>query len=260
VNRDEWIQKLKRMGLSGYEAQVYIALLGETRAPASRVVRKSGVPQSKVYGALSSLVARGFAEQVLGDVKLYRGIPPQQAYDNYRRTVEESLADAQADMAELASCAPDSPTDDPGSLGIRLIRSHQIKSVLDEAFETAKQEILIGVKHPLVILPDIEQDMRAIKRGVKVRHIIEDEVLRDPEFGPATREEAEATGSIRFVEYVPLRFTVIDRNIAMLALSEEDGSTMALVVPNKGLVENMRTFFNTLWSQGREAKEVLASS
>ena len=114
MNRDEWVQKLKKMGLSGYEAQVYLALLGETRAPASRVVRKSGVPQSKVYGALNSLVERGFAEQVLGDVKLYRGIPPLQAFDNYRRSVEESLTESQADMKELGVKAPDAPTDDPG--------------------------------------------------------------------------------------------------------------------------------------------------
>ena len=98
MNRDEWIQKLKKMGLSGYEAQVYLALLGETRAPASRVVRKSGVPQSKVYGALSSLVERGFAEQVLGDVKLYRGIPPEQAFENYRRSVEDALAESKTDI------------------------------------------------------------------------------------------------------------------------------------------------------------------
>jgi HTH-type transcriptional regulator, sugar sensing transcriptional regulator len=258
MNRDEWIQKLKRLGLSGYEAQVYIALLGETRAPASRVVRKSGVPQSKVYGALSSLVSRGFAELVLGDVKLYRGIPPQEAFDNYRRSVESTLDAAKADMDNLAQCAPDAPTSDPGNLGIRLIRSHQIRGVLDDAFDKAQFEILMVAKHPLVIPPDIEMDRRATSRGVKLRQIVERAVLDDPVHGGAVLEEEAAVGDIRFLDYVPMRFTVIDRRVTMLALSEEDGATMALVVPNRGLVENMHSFFESMWGQAKEAREFLA--
>lgn len=256
MNRDEWIQKLKKMGLSGYEAQVYLALLGETRAPASRVVRKSGVPQSKVYGALSSLVERGFAEQVLGDVKLYRGIPPQQAFDNYRRSVEESLNDAQADMAELSSVAPDAPGDDPGSLGIRLVRSQQIKGIIDEAYETAESELLVAIKDPLVMGPDIAADLAAIKRGVKLRHVVEKSILHDPVFGADMLREAEETGAVRFIDHVPLRFLVVDRRLAMMELAEEDGSTMALVVPNKGLADNMRRLFNTLWAQGEGPEQL----
>jgi HTH-type transcriptional regulator, sugar sensing transcriptional regulator len=258
MNRDEWIQKLKRLGLSGYEAQVYLALLGETRAPASRVVRKSGVPQSKVYGALSSLVSRGFAELVLGDVKLYRGVPPHEAFENYRRSVEGTLDAAKADMEALAKCAPDAPTADPGNLGIRLIRSHQIRGVLDDAFEKAQFEILMVAKHPLVIPPDIEMDRKATTRGVRVRQVVERAVLDDAVHGPAVLAEEEAVGDIRFLEYVPMRFTVIDRRVTMLALSEEDGATMALVVPNRGLVENMLSFFESMWEQAREARDILA--
>lgn len=256
MNRDEWIQKLKKMGLSGYEAQVYLALLGETRAPASRVVRKSGVPQSKVYGALTSLVERGFAEQVLGDVKLFRGIPPEQAFENYRRTIEDSLTEARAHMAELSSVAPDAPGDDPGSLGIRLVRSQQIKALIDEAVESAESEVLIAVKDPLVMPPDIEQDKRVLARGVKLKQVVEKSLLHDPVHGAATLQEAEETDTVRFIEHVPLRFLVVDRRLAMMELNEEDGSTMALVVPNKGLAENMRRLFSTLWAQGEAPDQI----
>jgi sugar-specific transcriptional regulator TrmB len=252
VNRDEWIQKLKKMGLSGYEAQVYLALLGETRAPASRVVRKSGVPQSKVYGALSSLVERGFAEQVLGDVKLYRGIPPAQAFENYRRSVEEALAESRQDMEKLSSKAPESPTDDPGSLGIRLVRSGQIVGVVSDAFETVEHELIISVHAPMVMGPDTEKDLEMIRRGVKLRYLIDIQVLDDPVFGPQLVSNAEQTdGAVRFIENVPLRFLVIDGRTAMIELAEEDGSTMGLVVPNRGLAENMRMLFDGLWARAK---------
>jgi hypothetical protein len=35
----------------------------------------------------------------------------------------------------------------------------------------------------------------------------------------------------------------------MIELAEEDNSTMGLVVPNRGLAENMRTLFDGLWDQ-----------
>lgn len=256
MNREDWIQKLKKMGLSGYEAQVYLALLGETRAPASRVVRKSGVPQSKVYGALSSLIERGFAEQVLGDVKLYRGIPPQQAFENYRRQVEQSLAESQESMSALEQTAPDAPSDDPGSLGIRLVRSQQVANVFDAALEGAQKEFLVAVKSPLVIAPDTEADLRLIKRGVKLRYLVETALIQDPVYGAALLRNAEETGVVRFVERLPLRFIVIDRATAMIELKENDGSTMGLVVPNEGLAENMRLLFNSLWASARSLQEL----
>ncbi|MBZ0136131.1 MAG: helix-turn-helix domain-containing protein [Planctomycetes bacterium] len=252
MNRDEWIQKLKKMGLSGYEAQVYLALLGETRAPASRVVRKSGVPQSKVYGALSSLVERGFAELVLGDLKLYRGIAPEQAFENYRRSVEESLADSRGDMVELARKAPDSPSDDPGSLSIRLVRSGQIVGVVSDAFDTVENELVIAVRAPMVMGPDTDKDLEMMGRGVKLRYLIDSSVLNDAVYAPQIIENAEETnGAVRFIENVPLRFMVIDGRTAIVELAENDGSTMGLVVPNRGLAENMQVLFDGLWERAK---------
>lgn len=256
MNQDEWIQKLKRMGLSGYEAQVYLALLGETRAPASRVVRKSGVPQSKVYGALSSLVERGFAELVLGDVKLYRGIAPEQAFENYRRGVEESLAESRTDMAELSRKAPESPMDDPGSLGIRLVRSGQIVGVVEEAFDTVAEELLISVAVPMVMGPTTDKDKEMQARGVELRYVIDEANLQHPEFGPSLAQNAEEVNAVRFAKNVPLRFMVIDRKVAMIELAEDDGSTMGLVVPNRGLAENMCMLFDGIWSGAKTLSEL----
>jgi sugar-specific transcriptional regulator TrmB len=257
LNRDEWVQKLKKMGLSGYEAQVYLALLGETRAPASRVVRKSGVPQSKVYGALSSLVERGFAEQILGDVKLYRGIAPEQAFENYRRSVVDSLADSQADMKDLAVKAPESPMDDPGSLGIRLVRSGQIVGVVTDAFELVEKELIIAVRAPMVMGPDTATDQRMIARGVSLRYLLDTEILKDVVYGPEVLANAEELGDcVRFIDRVPLRFMVMDGKTAMIELAEEDDSTMGLVVPNRGLAENMRMLFDGLWKQAKSVNQL----
>jgi sugar-specific transcriptional regulator TrmB len=221
-------------------------------------VRKSGVPQSKVYGALESLVERGFAEQVLGDVKLYRGIPPHQAFDNYRRSVEEALGKSRSDMSDLARAAPVAPGEDPGMIGIRLVRDRQIKKTLEESHQSAETELLMALKDPLLVGPDLGQDQRTISRGVNVRYIVEKATLQDTVYGPAIREEAEQADIIRFVDSVPFRFSVRDGRIATLELTEDGGTSMALVVPNRGLAEEMREMFMNLWDAGVTVKELPA--
>jgi sugar-specific transcriptional regulator TrmB len=49
-------------GLNAYEARVYISLLGR-RMKAKEVAEESGVPQSRVYDVLRSLVRKGFADE-----------------------------------------------------------------------------------------------------------------------------------------------------------------------------------------------------
>ncbi|MCC6466510.1 MAG: TrmB family transcriptional regulator [Planctomycetes bacterium] len=258
MNREIWIQKLRAMGLSGYEAQVYLALLGETRAPASRVVRKSGVPQSKVYGALASLIDRGYAEQVLGDVKLYRGVPPHKAFENYRRHVQNSLTDHELAMSALAREAPETPSDDPGALGIRLVRPAQAPSVFHELCNSAHDELLMALRAPLVLPPDETADGRLVERGVKLRYLMETAHLRDPVHGPAIVRQAEKSDQFRFIAKVPMRFMVHDRRLVMIELVENDGTAMGLVIPNAGLAENLRVLFNTLWAQARTIAELPA--
>jgi hypothetical protein len=100
--------------------------------------------------------------------------------------------------------------------------------------------------------PDTPTDLAMIKRGVKLRYLLDTEILNDVVYGPQVIENAEALGeSVRFINHVPLRFMVVDGKTAMIELAEEDNSTMGLVVPNRGLAENMRMLFDGLWEQAQ---------
>ncbi|MCF6228762.1 MAG: helix-turn-helix domain-containing protein, partial [Planctomycetes bacterium] len=235
---------------------VYLALLGETRAPASRVVRNSGVPQSKVYGALASLVEAGFAEQILGEVKMFRGIPPLQAFENYKRSVNTSLDVSLADMKQLAIKAPEEPTEDPGMLGIRLVRSGQISGAVKEAMNSAKSELYVSTVFPVQLVPDTDMNHKLAERGVQFRCLYETRLLTDSPHGAAILRENETYKCARFVDKLPMRFVIIDRKIAMVELSEKDGSTAGLVIPNDRFAENMCLLFNQFWDIGKTAEEL----
>ncbi len=71
------LSSLVEIGFTEYEAKVYLALLRESPATGYQVSKKSGVPRSMVYDALSRLHARGAVlETVEGRATQYRPLPP----------------------------------------------------------------------------------------------------------------------------------------------------------------------------------------
>ncbi|HET7324565.1 MAG TPA: helix-turn-helix domain-containing protein, partial [Halococcus sp.] len=59
TEKDDAIAALKRLGLSSYEAQVFVALQRISRGSARDIDRVTDVPRSQVYGAAEQLEERG---------------------------------------------------------------------------------------------------------------------------------------------------------------------------------------------------------
>ena len=53
------IANLRQVGLSRYEASVYLGLVCDQTARVAEISRRTGVPQPKVYQALESLIEKG---------------------------------------------------------------------------------------------------------------------------------------------------------------------------------------------------------
>jgi len=80
------LDNLTAIGLTEYEARVYLALLRESPTNGYQLSKKTGVPRSMVYEALGRLHARG-AVLKSGDAKttLYQPVPPDLLLDRYQR-------------------------------------------------------------------------------------------------------------------------------------------------------------------------------
>lgn len=251
-----WVQKLKNIGLTGYEARVYLSLLGETSAPVARLVRKSGVPQSKVYAALDGLVDRGFAQLVLGDRKLYRGVPPEEAYSNYQRSVHASLGAMHQKMRELAAAAPSAPAADPQLAAIRLFPAAQYDTAMEQVCQAATRELLAcGDAMMLQNTGQVCSRSLASAEQLDVRFLFEAGLLRDTGKWGSVLRLAESLPGMRLVSSLPLRFVVADRAVVLMELRDADGGASALVIPNHGLAEHLRTVFEARWQEGRPLSE-----
>jgi Cd2+/Zn2+-exporting ATPase len=88
------LDQLTRIGLTEYEAKVYLALLTENPTTGYQISKKSGVPRSMVYETLSRLHGRGLVmETVESRATLYRPLPPQTFLDQ-QQSEHERLVDA----------------------------------------------------------------------------------------------------------------------------------------------------------------------
>jgi sugar-specific transcriptional regulator TrmB len=79
---------LRDLGLSTAAAEAFCALIRVSQATAGDLVRKTGIPDSKIYYALDELAERGLVEVQTGKPKTYRVVPPKEVEIRLSQIVE----------------------------------------------------------------------------------------------------------------------------------------------------------------------------
>lgn len=99
------IDELQRLGMSGYEAKTYVALIAAgTPLNGYEVAKRSGVPRSTVYETLAKLVARGAAYEVrAGEGVGYIALPPAALLDRMRREFDQSVDRLGSALSQVAA-------------------------------------------------------------------------------------------------------------------------------------------------------------
>jgi HTH-type transcriptional regulator, sugar sensing transcriptional regulator len=96
IEPEEVVQSLQAIGMSGYEAKAYLALVG-AHQPINgyEVAKRSGVPRSTVYETLGKLLTRGAAFEVRSadDSTSYVALPWEALIRRLRHSFESHLDD-----------------------------------------------------------------------------------------------------------------------------------------------------------------------
>lgn len=93
VELGQVIEQLQLVGMSGYEAKAYVALVAAGQPlNGYEVAKRSGVPRSTVYESLGKLVKRGAAFEVRNDEgNEYIALPVESLLGRLRRTFDSQL-------------------------------------------------------------------------------------------------------------------------------------------------------------------------
>ncbi|QKG26067.1 TrmB family transcriptional regulator [Actinomadura verrucosospora] len=147
------LEHLQRLGMSGYEAKAYVALVGAGRpVNGYEVAKRSGVPRSTVYETLGKLVARGAAYELRGssDATEYLPLPPEALLDRMRREFDGSVAVLRSALPAVAA-APE---------------GHLIHGLKDaEAMLDRAEDVIAGARRGLV-MSVWPEEMRRLREAV----------------------------------------------------------------------------------------------
>lgn len=103
----ETVDILKNLGFAEYEAKAYLALLSFSPATGYAVAKNSGVPRSKIYEVLDSLVDRGDVLVSHNATPLYQAVPPKELIAARKAKAEETYNKAERMLSQFMNCSQD---------------------------------------------------------------------------------------------------------------------------------------------------------
>jgi HTH-type transcriptional regulator, sugar sensing transcriptional regulator len=218
------IEQLSALGLTEYEAKVYLALLSENPATGYQISKSSGVPRSMVYEALGRLEARGAALKSEEEkATLYTPVSPAVLLDRYEREARERAATLREELLPLFQ------QERTGRLW-NFSGRREALAYAGELIEAAQHELMLALTDA-----DVEvlrsRIVAAHERGVSLGVILTGDAPL--EFGQVVRHPKRETELHRMVETL---IVVADESQFLIASGHTVTSATLTTNPNMVLI------------------------
>ncbi len=269
------IEKLKKLGLSSYEAHTYLALLKLGSAQATEIATKANVPIGRIYGVLSSLEEAHLIRTQNTRPKRYACVEPKSALDILSKNKMEALRQG---AIEIETMVDEMASELSGIRAKKLTKKFWTVALGEESLELVKEGISGAQKELLFFIASrmrservklqlmderyndiIETLNTAVDRGVDVKVILNKEV----DFGligeiPAVRELFMHMGcefNCRLADIPATPFDIIDGENVLLQMQNpvNPGNLFAVInVRDTKLAEELREKFFAIWEKAEK--------
>ena len=259
VDTSSAINELVRLGLTSYEARVYVALTGRDSFTAAQIARLSGVPRQRIYDVLGTLTQKGLASSRPGAVIKYAAADPATAIGRLVAIRRQELAQLESGAAgtietlTAAYTAGRRHTDpleyievlrEPGAINVRFT----------ELQAAVRDEILVFTKPPYAKPPQENVEGLEVARTHHARSIYEYSVFDDPVVLAGVRRFIEQQEEARFVPTLPMKLVIIDESIVMFGMQDpvemSSPDLTMMVVEHPALAGVLKTAFEAYWQRG----------
>jgi sugar-specific transcriptional regulator TrmB len=140
ASSSELVKELMKLGLSQYEASVYVGLVRGGEMTGYAVAKATGVPHAKVYENLNRLVEVGHVARFGSEPARYRAVTPQALLDSFQSNFQHSLDNAKDLLREIAN--PDVAQEH--ELILKLTRQPDVVRCAAEALAGATGKVYIS--------------------------------------------------------------------------------------------------------------------
>ncbi|MGH3064693.1 MAG: TrmB family transcriptional regulator [Gaiellaceae bacterium] len=260
------VDTLSELGLTNYEARVYLALTRRGSSTAAETARVAGIPRQRIYDVLSSLVTRGLASSRPGQVTKYVATAPAEAIErlvsDHRQKLERLERESRV-LAEAITPAFDEGQEYTDPLEyIEVLRDRRaINQRFGELQAGIDTEILVFTKPPYATPPEENVEGLEVTVSHDVYSVYEFSIFDDPENTEGVRQFVQAGEQARFVEELPLKLVIIDERIVLFGMEDPVAAgpdlTM-LVVEHPALAKVLKIAFMHVWRDGMTFDEATA--
>ncbi len=255
---DEFVTRLTRLGLTGYEARAYLVLTSRDSFTAAEVARQANLPRQRIYDVLTGLGEKGLVSTRPGPVLRYSATDPAAAIGRLVLAQQAEHADLVRDATNLIeelkpAYRAGQQQSDPLRY-IEVLRSAgAINARFDELQASVKREMLIFTKPPYAKRPQENVEGLEIVATHAVRSMYEFSLFDDPEAAEAVRHFIERGEAARFVASLPLKLVIIDEATVMFGMQDPVAGRSDLtmmVVEHPALALLLKAAFESYWQGG----------
>lgn len=266
------INKLQQIGLTGREAEVYIALLQKKEFTAPELTKITTITRSKVYEILQNLVHKGVASESYKDgQKIYRGIKPQIAIQNIILKYEQEIDRKKKAEIEQMKQAAILLEDDLIALHENNVNNivpidyieiltdvGQIKERWNNFQKNTKNEILVFTKPPYTasLEDNIDVQTEVLKDNKIVDKCIYEYSGMQPEEIKNLVKVIEGYQKIgeeaRIIKELPMKLAISDETITMLALNDRISlkpSITTVIIDHPNFAKAQKAVFEAYWDK-----------
>ncbi len=269
------IEKLKKLGLTGYEAQAYLALLKLGDSEADEIAINAKIPMGRIYNVLSSLEEARLVRAQETRPRRYACVEPEAALERLSKNKLEELNQI---SSEIEALADDLKSELSGVEARKTEKSFWTVAIGEESHELVR-ECISGSREELLVfmasrmtserlkkdllkeehleLIDTLED--ALRRGVEIKAILSKDVdFSLLESSPAIKKVLEHMGerfNCRLAEIPATPFDIIDgKNVLLQMLNPINPEELFAVVNIRDvkLAEELRKKFYAIWDKAEE--------
>jgi sugar-specific transcriptional regulator TrmB len=219
---NEAVAAFERLGLTSYEAKVFIALQRVGTGTAREVSEVTDVPRSQVYSVTDSLADRGLVSVQQSNPKRFRPVSVEAARSTLRDRFERESDRAFAYVEQVQTEGEEREREE-----IWTIRGRD--AVTDRVVEligTAEERIVVGLPTPELVTDGVAEAVAAaVEAGIEVAVVSDHADVRERFDGGVTACDPPAAvagnGSSG-------RLLFVDDDTLLLSVLEGDGDEMAV--------------------------------
>ncbi len=260
---EERLSKMKELGLTDYQARVYLTLLDLGVSKAGQIPTLSRVPRTRIYSTMNQLHEKGLVEIIPESPIKYKPVPIgdylERVADSYKKTAA-SIVEKKDELVQEFAIGEAAEVEEKG--GFEAIYGRRnVRDRLSRMYEEAESEILsIGTSQsPTRILrsrlPTIEEKF---KLGLDIRYAF-------PIDG-TNKDNAQILSQYADVKNIDLNismyFLVVDSKQALLCHpippdeSFLKGDDIAIWTDDEGIAEALRNIALSVLEQGTGLEEI----